>query len=90
MEFRTIAQLAGSAFAHQDMNPTIFLDGGDVEPFRQPAAVTANNAITFTADPANPAAAQQVIAKPVTSDQQTAAQDASVAQWNNTDVWAWI
>ena len=76
--------LASSAYAQQDTNPTIFPDGGNVEPFRQPAAVTANNAITLTTDAAN---AQQAIDKPAATEERVAARQASTAQWTTADAW---
>lgn len=93
MKFRTVVRmqmilmglgialvLASSAYAQQDTNPPIFPDSGNVEPFHQPATVTNNNVITFTIDPANAAAAQQVIASQVTSDEEPAAQETSATQ----------
>ena len=40
---------ASSAYAQQEMDPATFPDGPNVEPFRQPAAVTVNNATTTMA-----------------------------------------
>ena len=70
--------LVSSAHAQQDMDPAFFPDGGNVEPFRQPAAVTVNNAITI--DSANAATAPQAISKAST-------QVGSVAMWTTANVW---
>jgi hypothetical protein len=70
--------LVSSAHAQQDMDPAFFPDGGNVEPFRQPAAVTVNNAITI--DLANAATAPQAISKAST-------QVGSVAMWTTANVW---
>jgi hypothetical protein len=70
--------LVSSAHAQQDMDPAFFPDGGNVEPFGQPAAVTVNNAITI--DSANAATAPQAISKAST-------QIGSVAMWTTANVW---
>ena len=70
--------LASSAHAQQDMNPTSFPEGPNVEPFRQPAAGTVNNAIAL--DPANAATTRQAISK-------ASIQEGSVAKWTSAGVW---
>ena len=70
--------LASSAHGQQDMNPTTFPEGPNVEPFRQPAAGTVNNAIAL--DPANAATTRQAISK-------ASIQDGSVAKWTSAGVW---
>ncbi len=76
---------AGSRFAACEFcscsaghGSSVFPDGGNVEPFRQPAAVTVNNAITI--DSANAATAPQAISKAST-------QVGSVAMWTTANVW---
>src|SRR5262249_31298711 len=84
MGLGAVLLLASSAYAQRDTNPVIFPDGVNVEPFRQPAAVTANNAITLTTDAAN---AQQAIDKPAATEEQVTVRQASTAQWTTAHVW---
>jgi hypothetical protein len=74
---------ASSAYAQQEMDPATFPDGPNVEPFRQPAAVTVNNATTT--DQANAATAQQATSKEAASDKRAATQEASIAKWTSAD-----
>ena len=78
--------LASSAHAQQDMAPTIFPEGANVEPFRQPTAASLNDGITYALAPADAAAAQQAVTAELAGVQATE-EDASIGRWTATDGW---